>query len=150
MILSPEGVDFIEHEEGLRLAAYKDAGGVLTIGYGHTGSVPGRGPILETMTITAAEADMMLRSDVQTASQAVDHAVFLPTLKQGQFDAMVSLAFNVGRANFAGSTLVRMLNQGDVYGAAQQFVRWSRVGGVVNDVLLGRRAREMWMFARAT
>ncbi len=141
MKLSPEGLEFITREEGCRLTAYRDVAGVLTIGVGHTGPDVSTG-----VTITMARAHELLAKDVARFEAAVDKAILGPHLTQNQFDAMVSLAFNIGAAAFAGSALARKYNSGDVHGAAQQFVVWNRAGGEYNPGLLGRRAREMTVF----
>ncbi len=65
---------------------------------------------------------------------------------QQQFDAMVSLAFNVGAHAFSKSTLVRKLNAGDVRGAADEFLRWNKAGGQVLDGLVRRRRAERDLF----
>ena len=143
MKTSPDGIDFICAEEGLRLEAYRDVVGVLTIGYGHTGA-----DVKDGQTITKDQAEALLAADLVKFEKAVDTAVRNPS--QGQFDAMVSLAFNIGVAAFRSSTLVRKFNQGDHRGAGCEFVKWCRAGGAVNTTLQGRRAREMWTFCKAT
>lgn len=145
MKTSPEGIDFIRHEEGCRLTAYQDSVGVWTIGIGHTGR-----DVRQGLVITQAEADDILRRDLQHFEESVIRAILPPNVTQGQFDAMVSLAFNVGTAAFEGSTLVKKYNSGDVRGAGCEFVRWSKAGGHPSDALLGRRAREAWMFCKAS
>jgi len=142
---SADGIDFIRREEGCRLTAYQDAVGVWTIGVGHVGPEAKPGA-----TITQAKADELLRADLARFELAVDKAIAFPQLTQGQFDAMVSLAFNIGAANFASSTLVKKLNAGDAHAAATEFPRWCKAGGAFNEVLAGRRGRELWVFARAT
>ncbi len=134
MKTSADGIDFITHEEGCRLAAYQDMVGVWTIGVGHTGR----------------DADALLQHDLRHFEESVNRATHVPQITQGQFDAMVSLAFNVGAAGFEASTLVKKFNSGDVRGAGCEFVRWSKAGGHPSDALLARRAREMWMFCKAS
>lgn len=145
MKTSAEGIDFIIHEEGCRLASYQDQVGVWTIGIGHTGR-----NVKQGMVITQHEADDLLRADLKHFEESVDRAIHVPQITQGQFDAMVSLAFNVGAAGFEASTLVKKLNAGDVRGAGCEFVRWSKAGGHPSEALLARRAREMWMFCKAS
>lgn len=155
MHMSPAGVDFLELEEGKKREAYYDQRKRLTIGVGHTGPVPGRGPITETMTITDAEVDALLRADLADCEYAVDHAVNYPQLTQGQFDALVSLAFNEGGPAVAGSTLVKKLNRGDLVGAAAEFARWNKCLNLAtghveySEAHAMRRAREVYcLFAR--
>jgi lysozyme len=144
MRTSPAGIEAIKRFEGCVLSTYRCAAGVCTIGYGHTGP-----DVSEGMTWTAARADAALVLDLQRFEKAVHDAVDEP-MTQGQFDAMVSLAFNIGTDAFARSTLVKRFNAGDTLGAAAQFVVWHNVAGKLNPALLDRRARELWMFARAS
>lgn len=145
MHTSADGIDFIRNEEGCRLTAYQDSVGVWTIGVGHTGPDVHAG-----LTITQARADELLRADLSRFEAAVDKAVAYPQLTQGQFDALVSLCFNIGAGNFASSTLVKKLNAGDAAGCASEFPRWCKAGGNFNEVLAKRRGRELWVFARAS
>jgi lysozyme len=137
--LSNEGLEAIARFEGLRLSAYLDAAGVPTIGYGHTGGVQ------MGQTITRARALALLRQDAQTAVEGVRQAVHRD-ISQGQFDALVSFAFNVGVGAMRGSTLVRKLNAGDRTGAAAEFLKWTRAGGRVLPGLVARRKIEQAMF----
>lgn len=137
--ISNKGLDLIKSFEGLRLTAYKDGGGVPTIGYGHT-----RGVQMGDK-ITKKEADAFLRGDVQDAEAAVNESVQVP-LEQSQFDALVSLAFNIGVRAFKNSTLVKRLNSRDYFGAAQQFTRWCYDNGHFVQGLKNRRIAEMKLF----
>ena len=103
--------------EGLRLTAYTDQGGVWTIGYGHTG--PG---VQAGLVITEAQADIFLQADVARAVTAVNLLVTI-AITQGQFDALVDFAFNLGSSSLAHSTLLKQVNAGDFAGAGQSFRR---------------------------
>ncbi|MBP1133707.1 GH24 family phage-related lysozyme (muramidase), partial [Serratia sp. PL17] len=83
--------------------------------------------------------------DLAVYELTVNSAIKRP-MTQNQFDAMVSLAFNVGGSNFAQSTLVKEFNIGDVQGAADQFPRWKFSGGKVMPGLVKRRAAEHEVF----
>lgn len=135
------GLRLTEGFEGLRLTAYFDVRGVLTIGYGHTGHdvVPG-------LTITPEQAEILLRSDILAAAHCVQSAVTLQTINQHQFDSMVDFTFNVGRTNFLTSTLLKRVNAGDINGAADEFLRWNKAGGRVFDGLVRRRTGERALF----
>ncbi len=117
-----------------------------TIGYGHTAAagppVPAAG-----MTITAGEADAILARDLSRFEAAVARLVTVP-LSQGEFDALVSFAFNVGEGALGRSTLLKKLNAGDRAGAAAEFGRWNKAGGRVLAGLTRRRAEERAMFER--
>jgi len=140
MHTSALGVALIKQFEGLRTCAYLDAAGIWTIGYGHTGD-----EVRSGFRIDAAQADALLRKDLGTAEEAVRAWVTQP-LAQPSFDALVSFVFNVGATAFAGSTLLRKLNEGDMEGAAAEFERWRYAGGRVLPGLLRRRIAERTLF----
>ena len=137
---SDEGVALTKSFEGLRLEAYQDCAGVWTVGYGHTG--PG---IAEGMTVNDAEAEVLLRSDLEEAVRCVNRRV-TEKIVQSQFDAMVDFCFNVGRRNFLQSTLLRKVNFGDFAGAEAQFGLWVHAGGAVVAGLVRRRKAEAELF----
>lgn len=117
MQISEKGLELIKEHEGLRLKAYRCPAGVWTIGYGHTKGVK-RG-----MVITKLHADRFLMEDVEEVEGAVNRMVAVP-LTQGQFDALVSFAFNLGAGKLSRSTLLKQLNKGNYSLAAGQFERW--------------------------
>jgi lysozyme len=130
MYISKQGLDLIKEFEGLRLKAYLCPAGVWTIGYGHTkGVYPG-------MVITQELADKFLVDDVWNFEREVESLVHVP-VTQGQFDALVSFAFNVGSdidednvaEGLGDSTLLRLLNGGDFVGASGEFRKWNKVRG---------------------
>lgn len=135
MRLSAKGRAFIRQEEGERLYAYKDSVGVWTIGVGHTGPdvFPGK-------TITTAESDALLQADAIKHCKPICDLVTVP-ITQNEFDAMSSLAFNIGVNGFARSSVLRLLNAGDRAGAANAFMMW-----VKPPELTGRRKREVALF----
>ena len=139
MQISKAGLDLIKQFEGLYLKAYRCPAGVPTIGYGHTAGVA------MGQTITQQQADDYLRRDVRQFERAVARLATVP-LTQGQFDALVSFAFNLGEGALAQSTLLRLLNAGDYAGAAAQFDRWNKAGGRVLPGLVRRRAAERALF----
>jgi lysozyme len=140
MEYSDAGLAKTKEFEGLRLEAYRDVGGVWTIGYGHTGK-----DVKPKMKITEAEAEDLLRKDLQWAVDCVNKAV-TQTISQNQFDAMVDFTFNVGCGAFTGSTLLRKLKAGDTTGAADEFLRWKFVKGVEVAGLLRRRQADRELF----
>lgn len=140
MILGSKGLALLESSEGLRLIAYRDVAGILTIGYGHTGP-----DVHEGQTITQAEAEILLQSDVGVAEYAVNHYVLVP-LTQNQFDALVVFTFNIGTSAFHSSTLLRKLNSKDYLAAAAQFPLWNKAGGRSQPGLVKRRASEQALF----
>jgi lysozyme len=140
MKTSDAGVELIKGFEGLRLAAYRDPAGILTIGYGHAGQ-----DVQESDTITEAEAERLLRLDLLSAELAVQRLVRVP-LNQHQFDALVSFTYNVGAGNLGGSTLLRLLNDANYAHAAQQFDLWAYARGQRLAGLQRRRAAERFLF----
>jgi lysozyme len=139
METSQRGVDLIKSFEGLRLKAYRDAVGLLTIGYGHTGR-----DVTEGLVITEAGAEELLRADLMRFEDAVRKHAGPAT--RNQFDAMVSLAFNVGVTAFANSTLARKHRADDRTGAANEFLRWNRAGGRPLPGLTRRRQAERRLY----
>lgn len=139
MHISQQGLDLIKSFEGLCLSAYKCPAGVWTIGYGTTADVK------EGQSITKERAEELLREDVKRFEQQVQRLVKVP-LTQGQLDALVSFTYNLGAANLANSTLLRLLNAGDYEGAAVQFDRWNKANGMVLPGLVKRRAAERALF----
>lgn len=144
MKISDDGMALIKRFEGLRLQAYQDSVGVWTIGYGWTQPVAGR-KVGAGMAIDAATAERLLICGVAQFEQGVERLVTAP-ITQGQFDALVSFAYNLGLRALENSTLLRRLNAGDRLGAADQFGRWVNAGGVRLDGLVARRAAERALF----
>lgn len=138
---SSVGLALTRSFEGLRLAAYQDSAGVWTIGFGHTGS-----DVHSGRQITEPEAEALLRGDLAAAIECVRRAVKVG-LTQGQFDALVDFCFNAGRGNFLGSSLLRLINAGEMESAAQQFGLWVHAGGRVIPGLVRRRVAEAALFA---
>jgi lysozyme len=137
---SSAGQQLIESFEGLKLTAYQDMVGVWTIGYGHTGA-----DVRPGLSISAAQAEALLAADLGRFEQGVARLVtFL--LNQHQFDALVSFSYNLGLGSLQNSTLLKLLNSGDVAGAAEQFLRWDKAGGVQVAGLLRRRQAERALF----
>jgi lysozyme len=142
MKTSSTGRDFIREAEGERLTTYRCSAGVPTIGVGHTGSDVKMG-----MTVTKAESNALLVADLARFEKAVAASVKVP-LTQNQFDALVSLAFNIGADAFSKSTLVRVLNGGHYDQVGAQLARWNKVNGKPNKGLTARRAGEAALFVK--
>jgi lysozyme len=140
MEYSKNGLALTEQFEGCEHLAYKDVGGVWTIGYGHTGP-----DVQPGLTCSHEQAEAWLLADVEKAANAVNTMVRVP-LTQGEFDALCDFVFNAGAAAFHGSRMLALLNQGDYTAAAEQFERWCHCDGKVVAGLLRRRQAEkaMW------
>ena len=149
MSTSVAGRKAITAHEGNVLTAYPDpatGGEPWTIGVGHT-SAAGLPKVVKGMRITAAQSDEILSRDLKTFEAGVRSAVKVP-LNQNEFDALVSLAFNIGLGAFSKSTLVKKLNAGDRAGAADQFLVWNKAAGKVMKGLSSRRASERSLFLK--
>jgi lysozyme len=139
--LSPAGLDALKAREGFSATPYADHKG-RSIGYGHLMSV------FESYTsITREKAEELLASDVAWAVDAVNESISAP-LTQSQFDALVSLAYNIGAGAFKRSTLVKRINAYDP-GAVAEFARWNKASGQVHAGLVARRAAEAEQFGSA-
>lgn len=142
--INADGLLVIKSFEGLVLTAYQDSVGVWTIGYGHT-SMAGPPNVYPGMTITAAEAEQILRRDLGIFERGVREALAVDT-RSDQFSAMVSFAFNVGLGAFRDSTLLRKHNSRDFAGAADEFLRWVYAGGERLPGLERRRKAERALY----
>lgn len=132
------GLALIKQYEGCRLAAYRCAAGVWTIGYGHTAGVH------SGMTITQAQADAYLRQDIAKFEGYVNNPVCVPitaNLNQNQFDALVSFAFNLGAGNLRKLCKGRTAAQ-----IAQAMTQYCKANGKVLAGLRRRRAAEQALF----
>ena len=143
MNIYQNGIDLIKRFEGCRLKAYRCPAGVLTIGYGHTGSDVSNG-----MVISQEKAENMLKMDLVVHCNNVTKLVKVP-LNQNQFDALVSIEYNVGYGALSTSTLLRLLNQGKYTEASKQFERWVYAGGKPLEGLKRRRKAEKELFIRS-
>nr|DAS40802.1 MAG TPA: Lysozyme [Caudoviricetes sp.] len=132
------GLALIKQYEGCRLAAYRCAAGVWTIGYGHTAGVH------SGMTITQAQADAYLQQDIAKFEGYVNNPAYIPIteqLNQNQFDALVSFAFNLGAGNLRKLCKGRTAAQ-----IAQAMTQYCKANGKVLAGLKRRRAAEQALF----
>lgn len=134
MKTSPQGRYAIRLREGAKREAYQDVKGLWTIGVGHLlREGDPRGPLSD------AEIDTLLEADLCHAEAAVNAAG--APLEQHQFDACVSLTFNIGGHAFATSTVAKRLKEGNFDGAAQAFLLWDKPSSI-----LPRRKSELRQF----
>jgi lysozyme len=144
-VTSIAGIDAIKAHEALSLTPYRDQADKWTIGYGH---------LLKGAewwdSISEEQARELLAADLRAAENAVNALVSMP-LRQSQFDALVSLVFNIGAGAFTASTLLKLINAGDLDAATDQFPRWNKVTldghKVESEGLSFRRAKEARLFA---
>lgn len=136
LALSASALVGILMHEGYSDKAYAPVkGDVPTIGFGTTGGVK------MGDTIKPPQAVARALGDVQKFEGALKQCVKVP-LHQYEYDAYVSLSYNIGSAAFCGSTLVKKLNAGDFDGACQQVLRWDRFKGKPLAGLTKRRQAE--------
>lgn len=143
MKIGQAGIELIKSYEKCRLKAYKPTpDDVWTCGWGST-----KGVTAETCW-TQEEADAAFLRDIEWVEKCVNAAVKVP-LTENEFSALCSLCFNIGCSAFGGSTLVKLLNQGDYDGASAQFSRWDKQKGQVLKGLTLRRLSERRLFEQA-
>lgn len=131
--------DFVKQFEGREFKAYRCSAGVLTIGYGHTKGVK------EGDEISPAEAEQLLVEDLAAIADDLNRLVNVP-VSEGQYIALLSLAFNIGATALKKSTLLFHLNHGRYDEAAEEFDKWIYAGGKVSEGLKRRRAAERELF----
>ena len=135
LALSASALVGLALHEGFRDRAYDDGVGVQTIGFGTTEGVkPGD-------RITVERALIRLNADADRFAQAVKRCAPVP-MTQNEFDAAVSLAYNIGETAFCNSTVARRFRAGDYRGACDAFLMWNRAGGQVLRGLTIRREKE--------
>ena len=144
MKISQNGLNLIEHYEGLRLFAYQDSIGLWTIGYGTT-VYPNGKRVAKGDACTVEQADSYIRHDVDKFEKGVNDLVHVP-LNQNQFDALVSFAYNLGLGNLGSSTLLKLVNKSQFDAAVNEFQKWCRAGGKVVAGLTVRRKAESNLF----
>ena len=151
MQMSQHGLSLLEQWEGFKLQVYKDSAGLPTIGVGHlltkselaSGKIVINGvPVKYAGGLTQQQANDLLAQDLVPTEQAVNGGVKV-ALNQNQFDALTSFTFNVGIGAFRGSTLLKVLNQGQYDQVPTQLLRWTRSGGQLVQGLVNRRQNEI-------
>lgn len=146
----PKHHTLIKHFEDCRLTAYLCSAGKPTIGWGHTGPDVTLLDVKLRRTITQADADNLFASDVRKFERVVERLVTNLSLLPQHLGALTSFAFNLGEANLASSTLLKLVNKGDLLAAANEFPKWrlATVNGK-KEILPGlvrRRAAEQVLF----
>jgi lysozyme len=154
--VSQKCIEQIKKDEGVRSRPYQCPALLWTIGVGHVidpnhAKVPLADrkqlpiPTGWDRVLSADEIDDILRKDLARFEAGVSRLIKVE-LTQGQFDALVSFSFNVGLGNLQNSTLRMKVNRSDFEGAAEQFLVWTKAGGMVLPGLVKRRTHEKEMF----
>ena len=132
-------INAIKGFEGCELESYQDSVGIWTIGWGHTKEVS------PNQSISLTQAEEYLKSDLVPCELAINRLIHSP-LTQWQFDACVSLSYNIGIGNFTRSTLLSLIHKGDISQASREFLRWDKAEGKTLPGLTTRRNWEMKRF----
>ena len=130
------GTALIAPNEGLVLETYRDAVGIITACYGHTGPELKMG-----MKFTLDECNMMLLADLEKHNKEMRRYVAVP-LTEYQEAAFTSFVYNVGVGNWKNSTMLKLLNKGDYKGACDQLTSWVYAKGIKLKGLVTRRGIE--------
>jgi lysozyme len=142
MKTSQKGLDLIKKFEGFSDKEYICPAGKVTIGYGHV--------ILPNedfqQPMTKKEAEILLKKDLEPRESALNKFLKVK-INQNQFDALMSLIYNIGIANFKQSTLLKFINDRLFDKVPDQFRRWKYINKVVSKGLLKRREEEikLWL-----
>ena len=152
--MSQNGTKLLAEWEGVETEVYDDAAGLPTIGVGHlltqnernSGKITIKGQAVDyKQGLSEQEVLDLLAQDLERFQAAVSDAVQV-ALRQNQFDALVSFAFNVGTQAFKSSTLLKKLNQGLYDEVPAQLRRWNKAGGKVIQGLINRREKEIGLW----
>jgi lysozyme len=140
--INVDGKKLIMSFEGCKLEAYKDQAGIYTIGYGQTGP-----HIKEGLIWTQEQAEEALAHTLSV----FEHQVELVTpafVNDNQFSALVSFSYNLGFGSLRKSTLLHFVEQNLMLEAAEEFLKWNKVAGIVNAGLTRRRQAEKDLFLK--
>ena len=159
MKVSPAAIHMIKHHEGVRLRPYRCPALLWTVGVGHVIDPSHAAVKYEDRknlpipdgwdrSLTMGEVDDILAKDLGRFERGVARLCPFAVNSQGQFDALVSFAFNVGLGNLQRSSLRMKHNRGDFDEAADEFMKWSKAGGKVLKGLVNRRLDEQRLYLR--
>jgi len=144
MKISQQGIDLLKHFESYEMKAYLCPAGVLTIGWGFTqvnGHKVKKGDI---MSLEVAEIE--LKRQLRTYENVVKKVIMIKKINQCQYDALVSLCYNIGGSSFRRSSIVKEINSKNFIGACRIFNLWSKAAKKRSKGLLRRRMSERNLF----
>lgn len=143
--LDSNGYKLIQGFEGLRLSAYKDSAGIPTIGYGNITYIDGS-KVKMGDKITQEKADLLFQYYANKFASQVD-SIITKSVNQNQFNALVSLAYNIGIGAFSKSTLLKKVNVNPNDNTIKnEFMKWVNSGGRKIQGLVNRRAKEASLY----
>lgn len=144
MLVSIKGIELLKKFEGCSLKAYQDIKGVWTIGYGHTGT-----DIKSGLVIDQKNADDLFLADIGKFEIIVQDLAFDPPLKQNQFDALVCLAYNIGKEAFLNSSLLKLIKENaDIESIKKDWLEWDYAGHIPEPALENRRNDEFNLYCQ--
>lgn len=127
--------DLIKSFESCDLGAYRDGGGIPTIGWGHTGK-----EVYMGLTWTQSQADEAVDHDVMAAQAQL--AIYSPGLTGGPLEALTDFVFNIGIGHYRTSTLCKLVNARNWAAVKTELLRWDHDNGKMVSGLLRRRQAE--------
>ena len=137
MRMTKKTLEQLKRFEGCRLEAYRDPVGIWTIGYGHTTGVR------KGMKISQETAEEYLVQVIESMETVIENIPGCKDLSPNRWDAIVSLAYNIGLGNFKKSTLLKKLQKNpDNPTIYQEFLRWNKAKGKKLEGLTRRRQWE--------
>ena len=151
MKISENGLKLIQEFESFVNAPYLDSARVWTIGYGSTYYPNGKPVTGRDKPITREYAETIQRNVIATdfepvINELLEKEIASGFITQNMYDAIVSLAYNIGVSGFKRSSVLRLLKQGDKSNAGNAFLLWNMAGGKVLSGLVRRRERERKLF----
>lgn len=138
MKINQAGINLIKSFEGRKLVAYTDQRGVVTIGYGHTGSEVKLG-----MNWSPDDAELALQYDIANKAEPILEFV-TENINDNQFAALCSLCFNVGLSAVKKSKCLKLINEGK--DPSKEWLGFCHINGVISNGLLRRRKAELELF----
>ena len=145
MKISARGLELIKEFEGFSSVSYLCPAKIWTLGFGNTFHKDGT-KVKQSETITEDEANSLLEFIANRDFAQKIYPLIKVEVNQNQFDAMVSLAYNIGVGAFSKSTLLKKVNTNDFKGAGDEFLKWNKSGGKPLLGLTRRREREKELF----
>ena len=138
-------IDFLKELEGVEFKAYDDGAGYMTIGVGHL-IKPNESHLL-TATLDSVDVDHLLFQDLKEFEIRLKKVIDIKKLTQGQFNALISFAFNVGSTALEKSTLLKKIKaKSSRQEIESEFLKWNKAGGKVMNGLTNRRKKEIKMY----
>ena len=151
MKTSENGLKLIQEFESFANAPYLDSAKVWTIGYGSTYYPNGKPVTGRDKPITREYAETIQRNVIErdfepVINELLEKEIASGFITQNMYDAIISLAYNIGVNGFKRSSVLRLLKQGDKRNAGNAFLLWNMAGGKVLRGLVRRRERERKLF----